>query len=186
MTPAGAPVDPEVLVVLGSDSDLAIMRGCMEALERFGIAHEVRICSAHRSPATAVDLAGGARRRGIGVVIAAAGGAAHLAGTMAAWTTLPVIGVPLPTSPLGGQDALYATVQMPPGVPVATVAVGEWGAKNAAVLAAQILSLSSPALAEKLVAHKIELFEGVEKKDRALRAWSDTGAAPAPGGPAGA
>ena len=169
--------EPQVLIVLGSDSDIPAMSGCLEMLQRFGIRHELRICSAHSSPRAAHELASGARDSGVQVVIAAAGGAAHLAGAMAAMTTLPVIGVPLVSSPLGGLDALYATVQMPPGVPVATVSVGDWGARNAAVLAAQILSLSNPALAEKLAAYKRELHEQVEKKDRALRGLGAGGGA---------
>ncbi len=160
---------PRVLILLGSDSDLPVMKGCTEALAKFGIAHEVRIASAHRSPAHAHELARGARGRGVQVVIAAAGGAAHLAGAVAAATTLPVIGVPIATPPFNGLDSLYATVQMPPGVPVATVSVGEWGARNAAVLAAQILSLADPAIAEKLAAHKRELHDGVLKKDEGLQ-----------------
>ncbi len=160
---------PKVLVLLGSDSDLAIMKGCAEALERFGIPHEMRVCSAHRAPSLVHEIATGARDRGVAVVIAAAGGAAHLAGAVAALTTLPVIGVPLPSSPLRGEDALFSTVQMPPGIPVATVAVGDWGARNAAVLAAEILALSDPALEERLRAYRRELLEGVVKKDEALR-----------------
>jgi phosphoribosylaminoimidazole carboxylase PurE protein len=162
-------VAPKVLVLLGSDSDLPAMKGCTETLDRFGIPHEVRICSAHRAPRLVHEIASGARERGVGVIIAAAGGAAHLAGAVAALTTAPVIGVPLATSPLGGADALHATVQMPPGVPVATMAVGDWGARNAAVLAAQILALSDPSLEEKLKTHKRELADGVAKKDLSLR-----------------
>jgi phosphoribosylaminoimidazole carboxylase PurE protein len=174
VTSSSGPAATRVLVVLGSDSDLPMMGGCVEMLKRFGIGHDVRICSAHRSPRAAHELAAGAREAGYGVVIAAAGGAAHLAGTVAALTTLPVIGVPIATPPLNGVDALYATVQMPPGVPVATVAVGEWGARNAGVLAAQILSLGAPALEEKLRAYKQELADGVAKKDKAVRASAAT------------
>jgi phosphoribosylaminoimidazole carboxylase PurE protein len=157
-----------VLVVLGSDSDLQVMAPCLELLRGLEVPSELRICSAHRSPKAAHELAAGARDRGVRVVIAAAGGAAHLAGTIAALTILPVIGVPLPSSPIGGLDALYSTVQMPPGVPVATVSVGDWGARNAAILAAQIMALGDAALAERLVAYKAGLAEQVAKKDRNL------------------
>ena len=164
-----APAPTKVLVVLGSDSDLQVMAPCLELLRQFEVPNELRVCSAHRSPLAAHELAAGARDRGFGVVIAAAGGAAHLAGTIAALTILPVIGVPLASSPIGGLDALYATVQMPPGVPVATVSIGDWGARNAAVLAAQILALGDPALADRLAAYKQQLADQVARKDRSLR-----------------
>src|SRR4051812_13402596 len=159
----------KVLVVLGSDSDLPLMSGCIELLKGFALPHEIRICSAHRSPKAAHELASTARDRGFGVVIAAAGGAAHLAGTIAAMTTLPVIGVPLASSPIGGLDALYSTVQMPPGVPVATVSLGDWGARNAAVLAAQILSIKDAAIAQKLADYKRSLADQVAAKDKVVR-----------------
>jgi len=140
-----------VAVVMGSDSDLAVMQGCIKQLESFGISPVVRIISAHRTPDVAVDFADSAIESGIKVIIAAAGMAAHLAGTLAARTTLPVIGVPLAAPEgLAGLDALLSTVQMPPGVPVASVAIGKAGAKNAAVLAVQILALSDEELAAKL------------------------------------
>jgi phosphoribosylaminoimidazole carboxylase PurE protein len=142
---------PPVAVVMGSDSDLAVMQGCIKQLESFGISPVVRIISAHRTPDVAVDFADSAIEGGIKVIIAAAGMAAHLAGTLAARTTLPVIGVPLAAPEgLAGLDALLSTVQMPPGVPVASVAIGKAGAKNAAVLAVQILALSDEELAAKL------------------------------------
>jgi phosphoribosylaminoimidazole carboxylase PurE protein len=128
-------------VILGSKSDLPLMEACVKVLEELGIEHEVKVCSAHRNPRGVMEWATSARERGIKVVIAAAGGAAHLPGVVAAWTDLPVIGVPVPTQHLGGVDSLYSIVQMPAGIPVATVAIGEAGAKNAAWLAARILGL---------------------------------------------
>jgi 5-(carboxyamino)imidazole ribonucleotide mutase len=140
---------PDVGVILGSKSDLPLMESCTTQLEAFGIEHEVKICSAHRDPAGVMEWASSAASRGIKVVIAAAGGAAHLPGVVAAWTDLPVIGVPVPTEHLGGEDSLFSIVQMPAGIPVATVAIGLAGAKNAAWLAARILGLQDPELAAK-------------------------------------
>ncbi|MCL2615413.1 MAG: 5-(carboxyamino)imidazole ribonucleotide mutase [Dehalococcoidia bacterium] len=130
-----------VAVVMGSRSDGEAMQLCLDTLLKMGIEHEVHVISAHRTPEKARRFGQEARERGIEVIIAAAGGAAHLPGVMASWTTLPVIGVPMPTSDLKGMDALFAIVQMPAGIPVATVAVGAAGAKNAAYLAAEILGL---------------------------------------------
>jgi phosphoribosylamine--glycine ligase len=135
---------------MGSESDLATMAECARVLEGYGLPYDVRVLSAHRSPDAAVRFVRGAERRGIGVIVAGAGGAAHLAGVTAAHTVLPVIGVPLAGSPLGGFDALLSTVQMPPGVPVATVGVGPMGAKNAGHLAAAILALGDDRLRERL------------------------------------
>jgi len=132
---------PLVAVVMGSQSDAEALKPMLEVLDRLGISHEVNVISAHRNPEKVRQYGLAARGRGIEVIIAAAGGAAHLPGVLASWTTLPVIGVPLPTSELGGTDALYSIVQMPAGIPVATVAVGKAGAKNAAYLAAEILGL---------------------------------------------
>ena len=161
---------PQVAVVMGSDSDLKVMEGCIEQLREFGLTAEVRIISAHRTPRAAAEFAGSAESRGIQVIIAAAGMAAHLAGAIAAWSTLPVIGVPLAAEPgIGGLDALLSTVQMPPGVPVATVAIGKPGAKNAAILAIQILALRDPALRDKLVDFKARQAKTVQDKDAALR-----------------
>lgn len=137
-----------VAVLMGSKSDQEKMAKAAEMLDQLGIAHEVHVLSAHRNPAKVAEFARAARDRGLRVIIAAAGMANHLAGAVAANTTLPVIGVPLSGSPLGGADALYSTVQMPRGVPVATVAVD--GAANAAILAAEILALADPALADRL------------------------------------
>jgi 5-(carboxyamino)imidazole ribonucleotide mutase len=138
-----------VSIVMGSDSDLEIMREAAKALDGFGIAYEIDITSAHRSPARTSAYARNAAGRGIKVIIAGAGGAAHLAGVIAAETTLPVIGVPIASSSLQGLDSLLAIVQMPAGIPVATVAIGKAGATNAGILAAQILALGDPALAKK-------------------------------------
>src|ERR1700722_20255273 len=160
---------PLVSIVMGSDSDLEIMREAGKALDEFGIAFEMDVTSAHRSPDRTADYARKAAGRGIRVIIAGAGGAAHLAGVIAAHTTLPVIGVPIPSTSLNGMDSLLATVQMPAGIPVATVAIGKSGATNAGILAAQILGLASAAIARKLTAHKEQLANGVEEKSKKLR-----------------
>jgi 5-(carboxyamino)imidazole ribonucleotide mutase len=138
---------PEVGVILGSKSDLPLMESCLTQLAEFGIETELKICSAHRDPAGVMEWASGARQRGLKVVIAAAGGAAHLPGVVAAWTDLPVVGVPVPTQHLGGVDSLYSIVQMPAGIPVATMAIGEAGAKNAAWFAARVLGITDSELA---------------------------------------
>ena len=140
---------PDVGVILGSKSDLPLMESCTTQLQAFGIEHEVKILSAHRDPAGVMEWATSAASRGIKVIIAAAGGAAHLPGVVAAWSDLPVIGVPMPTEHLGGEDSLFSIVQMPAGIPVATVAIGIAGAKNAAWLAARILALQDENLAAK-------------------------------------
>jgi phosphoribosylaminoimidazole carboxylase PurE protein len=160
---------PLVGIVMGSDSDWETMEPAAKRLDAFEIPYEVQVMSAHRSPKTVAKYAESARRRGLGVLIAGAGGAAHLAGVVAAYTTLPVLGVPVSSSSLGGLDALLATVQMPPGVPVATLAVGKGGAENAAILAAQILALRHRPLREKLERHKVELVESVEGKNLRLQ-----------------
>jgi phosphoribosylaminoimidazole carboxylase PurE protein len=162
-------VKPRVSIVMGSDSDLDIMRESAKALEEFGIEYEMDVTSAHRSPERTAEYARKAVARGIRVIIAGAGGAAHLAGVIAAHTTLPVIGVPIPSTSLQGMDSLLATVQMPAGIPVATVAIGKPGATNAGILAAQILGLSSEPLARKLEAHKEKLANSVDEKSRKLR-----------------
>ena len=159
----------QVGIVMGSDSDWETMEVTAERLESFEITYEVQVMSAHRSPKLVRQYAEGARRRGLAVLIAGAGGAAHLAGVVAAHTTLPVIGVPVAAGGLGGLDALLATVQMPPGVPVATVAIGRGGAENAAILAAQILSLKNRALRQRLERFKAELAESVEGKNLRLQ-----------------
>jgi 5-(carboxyamino)imidazole ribonucleotide mutase len=158
-----------VSIVMGSDSDLEIMREAGKALEEFGIAYEIDVTSAHRSPDRTADFARKASGRGIQVIIAGAGGAAHLAGVIAAHTTLPVIGVPIPSTALQGMDSLLATVQMPAGIPVATVAIGKPGATNAGILAAQILALADEGVAKKLKVHKEKLARGVEEKSKKLK-----------------
>lgn len=139
-------MQPAVGIILGSKSDLPLMESCVKVLEDLGLTHELKVCSAHRNPRGVMEWATSARARGLKVVIAAAGGAAHLPGVVAAWTDLPVIGVPVPTQHLGGVDSLYSIVQMPAGIPVATVAIGEAGAKNAAWLAARIIGLTDKAV----------------------------------------
>lgn len=156
-------------IVLGSDSDYPVIRDMLQRLDDFKIEHEVTISSAHRSPGRTREYAEGLESRGVEVVIACAGAAAHLAGVIAAHTILPVIGVPIDSSPLNGLDALLSTSMMPAGVPVATMAIGKAGAGNAAVLAAQILARSDPVLAERLHDYKKKLAAGVEEKDRKLR-----------------
>ena len=160
---------PLVSIVMGSDSDLEIMREAGKALDDFGIGYEIDVTSAHRSPDRSADYAKNAAGRGIRVIIAGAGGAAHLAGVIAAHTTLPVIGVPIPSTSLNGMDSLLSTVQMPAGIPVATVSIGKWGATNAGILAAQMIGLSDEGVAKKLVAHKEKLARGVEEKSRKMR-----------------
>lgn len=166
--------NPLVAIVMGSDSDLEIMREAAKALDEFGVAYEMDVTSAHRSPARTGEFARQAAARGIKVIIAGAGGAAHLAGVIAAETTLPVIGVPIPSTALQGMDSLLSTVQMPAGIPVATVAVGKAGATNAGILAAQVLALSDPAIAKKLVTHKQKLAKSVEEKSARLKAVKNT------------
>ncbi len=157
----------KVAVVMGSDSDFETMRPAFSTLREFGVRFEVRVISAHRTPERAARFASEAKASGFGAIIAAAGKAAHLAGVLAAHTTLPVIGVPIKSSTLDGLDALLSTVQMPSGVPVATVAID--GAANAALLAVQILALSDSALAEKLDEYKKRLAEETARKDEALQ-----------------
>ncbi len=160
---------PVVGIVMGSDSDLPTMQEAGKILAQFGVPCEMRVLSAHRSPAAVRAYATGARKRGLAVIIAGAGGAAHLAGVVAAHTTLPVIGVPIESPALKGLDSLLSTVQMPPGVPVATVAIGTSGAKNAGVLAVQILATSNASLRSKLDTYKRQLSDGVLAKDRQVR-----------------
>ena len=157
----------KVAVVMGSDSDLEVMKPCIQRLKSFEIPVEVRVISAHRTPAAAEQFASAARANGFGAVIAAAGKAAHLAGVIAAYTTLPVIGVPIQTSMMGGLDSLLSMVQMPKGIPVACVAVD--GADNAAILAAQMLALSDEALVNKLTAFKAQMADEVSQKDQNMQ-----------------
>jgi phosphoribosylaminoimidazole carboxylase PurE protein len=160
---------PAVGIVMGSDSDFPVMSEAGKTLSKFGVTWEMEVLSAHRTPARAHEYATTAVKRGLKVVIAAAGAAAHLAGVMAANTTLPVIGVPMASSTLQGLDALLATVQMPGGIPVATMAIDKAGAVNAAIFAAEILALSDPAVAQKLVQHKEDLAKSVSEKNAKLQ-----------------
>lgn len=162
--------NPKVLVIMGSDSDLPVMEETAKVLDEFGVSYEMRVSSAHRSPKRTAELAAGAASRGVGIIIAAAGMAAHLAGVIAAETTLPVIGVPIGGGALNGVDALYAMVQMPGGVPVATMSIGKAGAKNAGILAVQILSLGDSRLAAALSAYRAKMADEVAEKDAALQA----------------
>lgn len=155
---------PLIGVIMGSISDSDVMKGCIDMLKELELPHEVKVLSAHRTPGLTRDYAMSASDRGIEIIIAGAGWAAHLAGAIAAHTTLPVIGIPIDSSPFKGMDALLSTVQMPSGIPVATVAVGSGGAKNAAVLAAQILGLKYPSVAEKVKAHRGKLTENASEK----------------------
>jgi 5-(carboxyamino)imidazole ribonucleotide mutase len=160
---------PQVAIVMGSDSDLDVMNEAAKTLDDFGIPYEIDIASAHRSPARTGELSRNAESRGIKIIIAGAGGAAHLAGVIAAETTLPVIAVPIASTPLNGLDSLLAMVQMPAGIPVATVAIGKAGATNAGILAAQIIATSDPEVMKKLHAHKEKLAKGVEAKSKKLQ-----------------
>ena len=157
-----------VSIVMGSDSDLDRMSECAKILDEFDVSFEMTISSAHRSPKATMKYAENASSRGIEVIVAGAGRAAHLAGVIAAHTTLPVIGVPIDGGPLNGVDALYSTVQMPPGIPVATMAIGSGGAINAGIFATQILSVKYPKLQLKLKQYKEQLSQGVEKKAERL------------------
>jgi 5-(carboxyamino)imidazole ribonucleotide mutase len=166
MSSAGKPL---VGIVMGSDSDFPVMSETAKTLEKFGVPYEIEVCSAHRTPARAHEYATTAASRGLKLIIAAAGAAAHLAGVMAANTTLPVIGVPMASSSLNGLDALLSTVQMPGGIPVATMAIDKAGAANAAIFAAQVLALSDPAIAGKIVEHKESLARSVAEKNARLK-----------------
>jgi 5-(carboxyamino)imidazole ribonucleotide mutase len=159
-------------VIMGSDSDWPVMRAAAQALDEFGVSHEVSVVSAHRTPARMLDYARNAAGRGLKVVIAGAGGAAHLPGMVASATVLPVIGVPVPLAHLGGLDSLLSIVQMPAGVPVATVSVG--GGRNAGLLAIRILAASDPVLAQRMATFQQDLAQQVLAKDATLRAQLDT------------
>lgn len=159
----------QVCILMGSDSDLVTMAEACKELDRFGVGYEIHVSSAHRTPARTVELVSAAEAKGVKVFICGAGAAAHLAGVVAAHTTWPVIGVPMPTLHLAGADSLYSTVQMPQGIPVATVAIGKAGAGNAGILAAQILAVGDPALATKMKDFKKDMASKVMKKDAALQ-----------------
>ncbi len=158
----------KVAVIMGSDSDFPIVKAALTELKKYGVEFECRVMSAHRTPAEAAEFASNAKDNGFGVIICAAGMAAHLAGVVAGHTTLPVIGIPMKSKALEGMDALLATVMMPPGVPVATVGID--GAKNAAVLAVQMLAAADEELSEKLIAEKKKMADGVREKDAKLQA----------------
>lgn len=162
---------PKVAVLMGSESDLPVVEATVKELECFGVPFELRVMSAHRTPQAVENFARAAEGRGVQVIIAAAGGAAHLAGVLASLTTLPVIGVPVPTDRMGGMDSLLSTVQMPGGVPVACVGLGSSGARNAAMLAVQILATADPSLRDALREHKVELVRGVEAQDARIGEW---------------
>lgn len=161
---------PVVGIVMGSDSDWPIVKKASETLDSFGIPHEVRVISAHRTPVVAAEYATSAKGRKLKIIMSAAGGAAHLGGVLAAHTTLPVIGIPIKGGALNGMDSLLATLQMPSGIPVATVTLGSAGPVNAAVLAAQILALSDAALGRKMAKYKRDLTKKVAKGDAAVQA----------------
>lgn len=163
---------PKVLILMGSDSDLPVMEEAGKILAGFGIPYVMTIASAHRTPGRTQQLVKDAEKSGVAVFIAGAGMAAHLPGVIASFTTLPVIGVPLDASSLNGMDALLSIVQMPPGIPVATVSLGKAGAKNAGILAAQIIAVGNRTVARKLVAHRARMQEEVEEKARKLEARS--------------
>jgi len=167
--------NPFVAVLMGSDSDLDCMQGCIDVLGKLGVACEVHITSAHRTPEATRNYVNDAEQRGCAVFIAAAGMAAHLAGAVAAQTIRPVIGVPIDAGPLKGMDALLSTVQMPAGVPVASVAIGRAGARNAAFLAAQMLGLADAGVSERLRAERHSSAESVAAKDRALQKKLESG-----------
>jgi len=161
---------PVVAILMGSDSDLPVMAGVARVLEDYGLAYEIKVLSAHRTPEPAVEFARTAAERGFRVIVCGAGGAAHLAGVVSAHSLLPVIGVPLASSPLSGFDALLSTVQMPPGIPVATVGVGPMGATNAGHLAVSILALQDVELRGKLAARRQKMTEEVLRKNQDLPA----------------
>src|SRR5688572_22863898 len=160
---------PKIGILMGSDSDLEVMREAEKRLDSFGVTYETRIMSAHRTPDKAAEYAATAEQRGLEVIICGAGAAAHLAGAIAANTTLPVIGVPIDSSSLKGLDALLATAQMPAGIPVATMAIGKAGAANAGIFAAQIIARKDAELSAKLAQSKKEMAAGVEERDRKLQ-----------------
>jgi 5-(carboxyamino)imidazole ribonucleotide mutase len=160
---------PLVLLIMGSDTDLPVMQEAADILKKFDVPYEMRISSAHRSPARTSALASEAAARGVKIIIAGAGMAAHLAGVVASKTILPVIGVPMPGGALNGVDALYSTVQMPGGIPVATMAIGKAGAKNAGLFAVQILALAEPHLAESVLRYRSEMDREMEQKDADLQ-----------------
>jgi 5-(carboxyamino)imidazole ribonucleotide mutase len=164
---------PKVAVLMGSESDLPVVEAAVEVFECFGVPFDLRVLSAHRTPQAVEEFARAAERGGFQVLIAAAGGAAHLAGVLASITTLPVIGVPIPTDRMGGMDSLLSIVQMPGGVPVACMGLGRSGARNAALLAVQILAASDGSLRDALREHKAEMVRNVEEQDARVQEWRE-------------
>ena len=164
---------PKVAVLMGSESDLPVVEAAVKELECFGVPFELRVMSAHRTPQAVEQFARTAEGRGLQVIIAAAGGAAHLAGVLASLTTLPVIGVPIPTDRMGGMDSLLSTAQMPGGVPVACMGLGSSGARNAALLAVQILATADGGLRDALREHKVEMARDVEEQDARVGEWRE-------------
>lgn len=158
---------PAVGIIMGSDSDLPIMKEAADVLEEFGVSYDLTVCSAHRLPKETADYALNAQERGMEVIIAGAGGAAHLPGVIAAYTILPIIGVPIKTSTLSGLDSLYSIVQMPKGIPVATVAIN--GSANAAILAVEMMAIKDTGLREKLILYRQKMAQDVLAKDRKLK-----------------
>lgn len=158
-----------VAIIMGSDSDLPVMMEARKVLDEYGVPSDVKILSAHRSPDDAARFARSARSKGFKIIIAGAGAAAHLAGVVASHTTLPVIGVPMETKELKGVDSLFSTVQMPAGIPVATVAIGKAGAKNSAILALEMLGISDKRIEKKLAAHKVSMAKGVREKNKTIK-----------------
>ena len=161
--------NPQVGIVIGSISDREYIMETCKILDFFDIQYELTVCSAHRTPAKAAEYAGNAAKKGLKIIIAGAGAAAHLGGVLASHTLLPVIGIPIPSSELKGVDALYSTVQMPGGIPVATMAIGKSGAKNAGIFAAEILALKNPSITKKLKEYRKELADKVENDNKKLR-----------------
>ncbi len=164
---------PVVGIIMGSDSDIDVMQEAAKVLKQFDVPYEIGVYSAHRSPHRTADYVKSARERGLRLIIAGAGASAHLAGVTAAETTLPVIGVPIPSSPLSGFDSLLSTVQMPPGVPVATMGVGKSGATNAGIFAVQILALEDEKLMKRLVEHKEKLEKSIAENSRKVQESAD-------------
>jgi phosphoribosylaminoimidazole carboxylase PurE protein len=162
-------IQPLVGIVMGSDSDLEVMTEAASSLEALGIHYEMTVSSAHRSPERTRRYAKSAAARGLEVIIAGAGGAAHLAGVLASHTVVPVIGVPIPSTPLGGLDSLLSTAQMPGGIPVATMAIGKPGAKNAGIMAAQMLSLKHPDIRDRLERYRDQIKGELRRKDKTIR-----------------
>ena len=163
--------NPRVAILMGSDSDLPVVEKTVKMLERFHVPFELRVMSAQRSPEAVEEFSQGAEERGVEVIIAAAGGAAHLAGVLASRTVLPVIGLPVPTDRMGGMDSLFSTLQMPSGVPVACVGLGSSGARNAAVLAVQILAAADPEMREALRSYKANQADGVAEQNANVQEW---------------